>query len=394
MEKTPHKSFEEKKIEVADLTSKILRILYYVIVVGIILIVILIFKELKIFSFMLSLFKIISPLFIGFIIAWIFNPLVSYLNKKGLSRILATSIVYVLFILLMYLFVRMLIPTISNQMNDLINIIPSVFSEIKEFITKVFDGMKNIDGINVTNIKDNVFASIENFAANITTSLPNTLITTISAIFSGLGIFLVSLIVGFYMLFNFDNTSSHILSLLPKKYRYEFKTLTDEIGLQLHNYVNGTLICAGIICITCTIGFALIGLKAPLLFGLFCGITNIIPYIGPYIGGIPAILVGFSQGGPIGILSLIIVVVIQGLEGNLLNPIIMSKTMKLHPVTVMMGLIVFGYFFGMWGMILATPIIALIKILINFIINKYDLFDYDNDPTEIISLAGIKKARK
>ena len=124
-----------------------------------------------------------------------------------------------------------------------------------------------------------------------------------------------------------------------------------------------------------SIGFAIVGLKAPILFGLLCGITDLIPFIGPYIGGIAAVIVGFSQSPIIGIITVIIVVLVQCIENYVLQPVVMSKTMKLHPVTIILGLLIFGHFFGIVGMILATPTIALVKVIYRFFKNKYHLFE-------------------
>ena len=130
---------------------------------------------------------------------------------------------------------------------------------------------------------------------------------------------------------------------------------------------------ASLVFVVSTIGFFISGLKAPLLFGLFCGITDIIPYLGPYIGGIPAVVVGFSQSPITGIITLIAIVIVQFIEGNLLQPLIMSKQLKLHPVTIMLGLLIFGYFFGIVGMVVATPAIAAIKVIFTFFDEKYHI---------------------
>ena len=124
-----------------------------------------------------------------------------------------------------------------------------------------------------------------------------------------------------------------------------------------------------------SIGFSLAGLKAPIVFGLICAITNIIPYIGPYIGGIPAVAVGFTISPLVGFLSLAAVVISQFLESYVLTPIVMSKTMKLHPVTIIIGLLIFGHFFGIIGMLLSTPVISCIKIIFNFFDEKYEIFE-------------------
>ena len=145
----------------------------------------------------------------------------------------------------------------------------------------------------------------------------------------------------------------------------------------MRKYVNGVLSVSSIIFFGCSIGFAIIGLKAPILFGIFCGITDLIPYIGPYIGGAAAVIVGFSQSPTIGILALIVVIIFQVLESYIIQPIVMSKTMKLHPVTILIGLTVFGSLFGIPGMILATPIISFLKIILRFINNKFNLVEWN-----------------
>ena len=102
---------------------------------------------------------------------------------------------------------------------------------------------------------------------------------------------------------------------------------------------------------------------------------NIIPYAGPYIGAIPALIVAFSQSVSIGIGATISIIVVQGLEGNILSPIVMSKTTKLHPVSIIVGLLIFGHFFGIIGMLLSTPIISVLKVIIEFIDSKLHIFN-------------------
>jgi predicted PurR-regulated permease PerM len=159
--------------------------------------------------------------------------------------------------------------------------------------------------------------------------------------------------------------------MLPKKRQFEASVLLNNIGGEVRKSVNGTLLVATMVFICDSIGFAVIGLQAPVLFGLLCGVTDLIPYIGPYIGGAVAVVIGFSQSTFIGVMTLIICVIVQCVENFILQPIVMSKTMKLHPVTIMIGLLVFEHFFGILGMILATPCIALLKVIWEFITTKY-----------------------
>ena len=116
-----------------------------------------------------------------------------------------------------------------------------------------------------------------------------------------------------------------------------------------------------------------------MVFGLFCAITNIIPYVGPYIGGVPAVIVGLSISPMTGLFALIAVVIAQLLESYFLQPVVMGKTMKLHPVTIMIGLLIFGHFFGIIGMILATPVISILKTILQFFDEKFSIMDRITD---------------
>jgi predicted PurR-regulated permease PerM len=191
------------------------------------------------------------------------------------------------------------------------------------------------------------------------------------------------LVIGIYMLIDFDSINGHLLHLLPEKYRFEASLLITNISTEVRKSVNGTLLVATMVFICDSIGFWIVGLQAPVLFGLVCGITDLIPYVGPYIGGAIAVVVGFAQSPLIGFLTLIVAVVVQLIENNILQPIVMSKTMKLHPVTIIVGLLIFEHFFGVIGMILCTPCIALVKVVWKFFKEKYNWFgdreDLPND---------------
>lgn len=220
---------------------------------------------------------------------------------------------------------------------------------------------------------------MENFAKDIATNLPTLMINVVQKLVSGVGQFLIAVVIGFYLLFNFNNANAHLMSVLPKKIKGDAEELLSNISKVLYKFVNGTLLVSLILFVVSVIGFEIIGLNAPVLFAFFCAVTNIIPYVGPYIGGIPAVLVAFSQSPLTGILALIFIVAVQGFEGNFLHPIVIGKKMDLHPVTIVISLLIFEYFFGIIGMIVATPIVAVIKIVYVFLDDKFDFFGYSKD---------------
>jgi predicted PurR-regulated permease PerM len=159
----------------------------------------------------------------------------------------------------------------------------------------------------------------------------------------------------------------------------DVRDIFNEVNTAFRRFINGALADSTLVFIVSSIAFAIAGLKAPLLFGLFCGITNIIPYAGPYIGGAPAVIVAFSQSTSIGIFVLIALIIIQTLEGNFIQPLIMSKSARLHPVTVIIGLLIFGHFFGIIGMAISTPVIGACKALFLFFDEKYHILDYNKN---------------
>ena len=357
-----------------NIGKKILNLLYIAMLIGIVFLVTLLAKEWGILKFFLTVIKVATPFFIGFVIAWIFNPIVTKLQKHGFNRGVASALVYIIFLAILFIFFWILIPTIYNQLQDLITSLPNIVDSLKVWIG---DALSNVDNsvMDATTVQNNIFNAMEDFMSTTTTNLPTLILNSVGTIFSGIGTFAISLVIGIYMLIDFNSISGHFMHYIPKKHKEEIGNLIEEIGTELRKCVNGTLFVAFMVFVGDSIGFAIVGLKAPLLFGLLCGVTDLIPYIGPYIGGIAAVIVGFSQSPIIGIITILIVCLVQCLENYVLQPVVMSKTMKLHPVTIIIGLLLFGHFFGIVGMILATPSIALMKVIYRFIARKYNWFN-------------------
>ena len=365
----------EEVNSVLSLSKRILKLLYVVMIVAIVFLASVLLKDWGVFTFIKTLLSVISPLFIGFIIAWLFNPAVKKLEKKKIPRIAGSLIVYAIFLIFLVVFIKILVPTIYIQLNELVGNLPEIFNEVKLATNKLFESLNDMNGIDLTSVKVNLFTTLENWFTNFTTSLPEFILTVVTSFFSKLMTIAFGLIIGLYMLFDFDSISKHLISLLPKKHRKDADVLITDISTEVRKCVNGTLTVASMVFVGDSIGFAIIGVQARLLFGLFCGITDLIPYVGPYIGGIAAVIIGFSQSTFTGVMAIIICCVVQCLENFVLQPLIMSKTMKLHPVTIIIGLLIFEHFFGIVGMILATPIIALLKVIYYFTIDKLNLFN-------------------
>lgn len=364
----------EEVNEVIDLSKKILHFFYIAMIIATVFIVTLIAREWGVWNFILNILNVLSPFFIGFVLAWILNPLVNKLEKKKMPRVVGSMLVYAIMILSIALFVGYMLPVIYDQIQVLIRNLPSIFNEVEIFMNNIVNRLGNIDGVDFVSIKNQIFTTITGSFNNFMTSLPNTIMGMVGNLFSSLVTICFGLVIGLYMLIDFDSINGHLLNLLPKKNRFEASLLITNISTEVRKSVNGTLLVASMVFVCDSLGFFFIGLQSPLLFGLLCGITDLIPYVGPYIGGIVAVIVGFAQSPLIGILSLIIVIVVQLVENNILQPLVMSKTTELHPVTIIVGLLIFEHFFGIVGMILCTPCMSLVKVVWRFFKEKYNLF--------------------
>lgn len=363
--------------EVIILSKRILKILFVVMIIAGVYGLTILLKEWGIVEFILELLGIVAPLFIGIVIAWLFNPLMRKLQKKGVRRGLSATFIYVVLFILIVLIVKAIIPLMFEQINDFVGAIPSTLNDITAWLNNFFEQIGANSNVNIDSMKNEILTTIETYGMSLASSLPDIMVNVLAASFSGLGTLLVGFIIGFFLLIGFDGTDK-VMSFLPNKFRKNVNSLFSSIEASLRKFVQGTLTLSTLVFLVSSLGFAISGLKSSILFGLFCGITNIIPYIGPYVGAAPAVIVGFSQGPAVGIGVLITVVLVQVIEGNILNPIVMSKTMKLHPVTIILGLLIFGHFWGIAGMILATPIIATSKIIFQYFDKKYDLFNRKN----------------
>ncbi len=370
-----NKDINTTEVNELILTSKkILKLVYIFLFFALIMGAIYILNSLNILNVIRTILGVLSPLIIGFIIAWLFSPLVNKLYSKGLNRLLGTSIIFVGIILFIIVFTSLFIPIIIDQVNELITMIPGIADTLIETFDNVFNSISE-NGIDVESTKNNVISYIEDFGNNLVTTLPGDVLGIAGSLFSGLLTGILSLIIGFYMLVDFDNIKATFIKLAPKKIKQSTSEILTDMSNEVRKTVNGILLIATMVFVCDTVGFAIVGLDAALLIGLLCGITDLIPYIGPYIGGGIAVLVGYSQGPVVGTGVLIIAVIVQLLENYVMQPVVMSKATALHPTIIMASLLIFGYFFGIVGMILSTPILAVLKVSFKHLNDKLEIFD-------------------
>ena len=355
--------------------KKLINVFYFVIVIALLLLITYVLKEWKIFGFIGELLKVISPIFIGFLIAWLLDPVVDKIEARKVPRVVGCIIVYLIMIAVIALFLYLVIPNFTTQISDFISTLPDIIKDVAKNLDSFLDGISYKFGLDTADIEKEIFGYLTDFSKNVTTNLPTTLFNIGKGMVNGAISFVLGLMIGFYMLWDFDKIKHNLEKLMPYRWREGYHDLTDRLNNQLRKYIQGVFLVMVLVFITQSIGLTLAGLEAPLIFALFCAITDIIPYFGPYIGAIPAIIVGFTISPLTGICVIISIVIVQLLENNFYQPLIMGKTMSLHPITIIVGLLIFQHFFGIIGMVVATPVIACCKVIIKFINEKLGLLD-------------------
>lgn len=372
---------KDKEIDITSLNSilktgrRLINIGFFMAIVSLVLLGTYLLKEWKLLKFLGEILMIISPIFIGFLIAWLYEPLVSKLEEKKIPRILGCILVYIIIFGLLLLICYLFIPSLISQIKDFVAAAPSIFDDLTRFATNFIKKMDTGNLIDIAALKNEVATAITNFGTSIGSDLPKYIFQIGKSIVSGGFNFVLGLMIGFYLLYDFNKVNDNIKNIIPYSWKNNYEELVHRINTSLRSYVQGVLLVMLLVFITQCIGLTLAGIEAPILFALFCAVTDIIPYFGPYIGGVPAVIVGFTISPITGICVLISILVVQILENNFYQPLIMGHTMKLHPVTIMIGLLIFQDFFGIIGMVVATPVIACLKVLITFINEKLGLMN-------------------
>ena len=377
--------FRKNKDKDVDITSlnhilhtgkRLINIGYFMAIVCIILLGTYLLKEWKILKYVGEFLGVISPIFIGLLIAWFFDPFVTKLQRKKIPRILACILVYILILGVVFLIMYLFVPALISQVKDFVAAAPDIFDDITDFIMNVIKKFDPNNTMNVKTLKKGIMDTITDFGFSIGSDMPKYIFSFGKALFNGGVSLVLGFMIGFYLLFDFEKVNSGLYNIMPVAWKDGYTELTHRINTSLRSYVQGVLIVMLLVFLTQSIGLTLAGMQAPILFAMFCAVTDIIPYFGPYIGAIPAIIVGFTISPITGICVIISILVVQLLENNFYQPLIMGHTMKLHPVTIMVGLLVFEHFFGILGMVIATPCIACIKVIAVFILEKTGYIKY------------------
>ncbi len=312
-----------------------------------------------------------SLVFLPFIIAgflyYVFNPLVMFLEEKmKLPRIWGIVLVFVLLIGLLTYTVISLVPRVITQLSDLIIASGSIVPELQKWVDKLSanPAFKEIDFkalINKANIS--YMDILQNLLSGVTFSLSN----VVNAIFKVVMILSLVPILLFYMLKDGKNMLPFLKKTLLKRDRLNIVSLLDDMNATISKYISGAAIDCLFIFVTVFIAYLIIGVPYAFLFAAFSAITNLIPYLGPYIGLIPVLFsIGFTD--PVrALIAALVVVTLQQIDGNIIYPKVVGSAIEVHPVTIMVLMLVAGSLYGLIGILVAVPFYSLAKEVVKFL---------------------------
>jgi predicted PurR-regulated permease PerM len=315
--------------------------------------------------------NIVLPFILAIFFAYLIYPAVIHFENKGIKRHMSIIFVYAILISTFVAFFVILVPEILINLGDLVNTLPQIAGIYREKVDSLLNfvlksgfppEVKNVIlSESLTSIRDFESKAICWFKCILMDS-----ITFIPCLFS----LLVSLIITYYILKDRDIFRDLFLSLVPLKYKKDFTIAGTEINSILKNFIQGQLITALIVGALETICLMIIGVKFPFILGVIGGLANIIPYFGPIIGAIPAVMVGLSQSMSIGFKSLLVFIIIQQIDNAFISPKIIEGKLGIHPISTILFVIIGGELFGITGMFLIVPVCASLKVILKRVIER------------------------
>lgn len=340
--------------------------------------VIFIFREVSFIFNPLSVFMktVVLPVVLALIFYYLLRPILRLLEDFRIPRIWGILIIFLGVIGLITLLIVLVFPFLREQFQTLIMEFPDYFMQL----------LTNLDAFLRTSFIGDYYRGssfdIEQLIATLPTNLADTLQSTITTIITGitgfistitsviLSIVIVPFIL-FYLLKDGEKLPEYFVKLLPPRFRDDTREVLSEADKQLGAYIQGQLIVAFCIGVMVYIGFLIIGMDYALLLGVLAMVTSVVPYLGPAIAITPAAIIALVTS-PFMLVKLAVVwTVVQLVEGNLISPQVMGKTLYIHPITIIFVLLTAGSLFGIAGVILGIPMYALARVLVSHL---YKLF--------------------
>ncbi|WP_062212230.1 AI-2E family transporter [Aureimonas sp. AU12] len=317
---------------------------------------------------------ILLPFVLGMVMAYFLDPIADWLVRRGLSRLAASVLILVMFLIIITLVLLVLVPIIGGQVAGFVERLPQYLGRLQALAQELRAGplSRFVEGNDQTLQQD--FQAIVRQLSGFVTSLVASLWTSSLAVVNFLSLFVVTPVVAFYLLLDWDRMIAKIDALVPRQHVGTVRRLAREIDRSVAGFVRGQ----GSVCLILgtyyAVGLTAVGLNFGLLIGFFAGIISFVPYVGSAIGLVIAMGVALVQFSPDWVWVAATAGVFftgQFVEGNILQPKLVGASVGLHPVWLMFALFAFGAIFGFVGLLMAVPAAAVVGVLVRFVTQLY-----------------------
>jgi len=317
---------------------------------------------------------ILLPFVAGMVLAYFLDPVADWLQRHGISRLMATILILIAFVIIFALSLILLIPVLVTQLADFIGRLPSYLGQLQALITEIDpQWLEDRFGIDAENLRRALNSLLTSSAGFVTTVMQSIWDSGV-ALFNIAGLFVVTPVVAFYMLLDWDRMVAKVDSWVPRDHVGTVRGIADDINRATAGFVRGQGTLCLVLGVMYAVGLTAVGLNFGILIGLFAGLISFIPYVGSLVGLVLAVGVAIVQFWPEYTMIVAVAVVFfvgQFIEGNILQPRLVGKSVGLHPVWLMFALFAFGALFGFVGLLIAVPAAAAVGVLVRFAIGRY-----------------------
>ncbi|MFN4167866.1 MAG: AI-2E family transporter [Pannonibacter phragmitetus] len=324
--------------------------------------------------FMLLFSAVLLPFVAGMALAYLLDPVADWFERRGFSRLAATLMILLLFVVVLVVVLVLLVPVLGNQMLGFVDRLPSLVRALQDLLTEQLgDRLTKFSGLKVEDMQSSL-GDIMGKAASWIGGVLKSVWSGGQALMSILSLFVVTPVVAFYMLLDWDHMVERIDSWLPRHHVETIRELAREMDSAVAGFVRGQVSVCLLLGLFYAVSLVMLGLNFGLLIGIGAGLVSFIPFVGAALGFIASMSVALVQFWPdwhwIAAVAAVFAVG-QFLEGNILQPKLVGQSVGLHPVWLMFALFAFGYLFGFVGMLVAVPAAAMVGVLARFALRQY-----------------------
>lgn len=299
------------------------------------------------------------PILIGGLFFYITEPIKRFFERRGLNRIMSILTVFIIIIILVSIFMTILVPVISDQITNLVEMWPRIQNELVELVDFVMLYQDDLP-FNPSEMLDQGIEQV----TSLFTGLAGNIFTILSGTVSVLLTIVLIPFFYFFMLKDHERLIPVLLSPFGGTFQQFLSELLHDIDRTLRAFIQGQLLVSSILAVLLYIGYSIVGLEYALLLAMLALLLNIIPFIGPWMAFIPAAILGLIQDPWMLVWVSIITLIAQQAESNLITPNVMGQSLKLHPLTVITVVLAAGNIGGFIGMLIAIPTYAVLKVIV------------------------------